>query len=110
MADDPVSDYLKAFREVGEARRRAMVLVDVISDADRKLQKEWRQVSVIDVGIEFGIAQDQRINGPSWPTGRELAEALAGYREAVFAAGAAYRKIPEAQRGVVAAPPVNRYG
>ena len=110
MASDPVSEYLKAFREAGEARRRAMVYVDVICDAARKLEKEWRQVSVTEAGMEFGIGQDARINGGSWPTAQELAEALARYREAVFAAGKAYLEIPDAQRGMVARPPVNRYG
>ena len=110
MASDPVSNYLKAFREAGEARRRAMVYVDVIRDAARKLEREWRQVSVTDIGVQFGIGQDLRVNGGSWPNAQELAEALAGYREAVFAAGRAYREIPEAQRGMVARPPVNRYG
>ena len=110
MASDPVSDYLQAFRKAGEARRKAMVYVDVICDAARKLEREWRQVSVTEIGIEFGIGQDLRINGGSWPNAQELAEALAGYRASVFAAGKAYRDIPEAQRGMVAVPPVNRYG
>ena len=110
MASDPVSAYLQAFREAGEARRKAMIYVDVICDAARKMEREWRQVSVTEAGIEFGIGQDLRINAGSWPNAQELADALAGYRAAVFAAGEAYRRIPEAQRGLVAAPPVNRYG
>ena len=110
MANDPVADYLTAFREAGEARRRAMVYVDVICDAARKLEKEWRQVSVTDLGIGFGIGQDARINGGSWPNAQELAEALANYRQAVFAAGRAYLAIPESQRSMVAVPPINRFG
>lgn len=111
MANDPISDYLKAFKELGEARRRAQVFIDVISNAAFKFEKEWRRVSVTDVGnVEWGIAQDLHINGGSWPTAQELAEALAEYRKAVLAAGNAFRSIPESQRGVVAAPPANRYG
>ena len=110
MSNDPVADYLKAYREAGEARRKAMVYVDVIRDAATKLQREWRQVSVTDVGAQFGAGQDLRINGGSWPSAQELADALAGYRMAVFAAGAAYLRIPEDQRGMVATPPINRYG
>jgi hypothetical protein len=111
MANDPISDYLKAFQEMGEARRRAQVFVDVITNAAFKFQKEWRRVRVTDVeNVEFGIAQDLHIHGAVWPNSQELAEVLAEYRKAVLAAGSAYRRIPEAQRGVVTAPPENRYG
>lgn len=110
MSNDPVSDYLEAYREMAEARRKAMVLIDVINDASRKFQKEWRQVSVTDVGIKFGWGQDAHINGRSWPTSLEMAEVLAAYRGAVLTASQAYVKIPESQRRLVNAPPKNQYG
>ena len=37
MSNDPVSDYLEAYREMAEARRKAMVLIDVINDATERI-------------------------------------------------------------------------
>ena len=109
MAADPISNYQKALRDVESSRRKAEDLVTLINDASAKLQRDWERVSVTDVQVGFSPAQDVHVNGRTWPSAQQLAEALAGYRTAVLDAGNAYRQIPEGQRGVVTPPPEHRH-
>jgi hypothetical protein len=108
MATEPISEYQKAIHNVDAAKAVAERLVAVISDAANKL-RNWQQVMVSCTSAGFppevAVTKSHSINAGEWPTGQQLAEALAAYHHALHEASNAYRRIPEGQRGVVQPPP-----
>jgi len=109
MTTDPIADYQEALTNLDTYRRVAERIVGIITDGATELQR-WRGVRVANTkpAIPFPakIARDRSIKADQWPTGQAIAEALAGYHDALHEVGNTYLSIPSDQKGVVRPPPV----
>jgi hypothetical protein len=108
MAENPLAKYLAALEALERAEHEAERIVSIITDAATRL-RNWKQVRITDVSVFFPTeataTRSSEINGRTWPSGVQLAEALSQYHAALREVGTAFRRIPADQRGVVQPPP-----
>lgn len=105
MTADRRSAYLDARNALDEATRRAEQVVDVVTDACRKLQ-DWRNVRVSNIRIPMEVSDTApSINGREWPTAQKLAESLAAWHHAHRAMLDALLAVPKPDRRGLPPPP-----
>jgi nucleotide-binding universal stress UspA family protein len=106
--DPPPRDaYAGALRELEACERDVLRLVALIRDAATHLDR-WPAVHVAHAGA--GFPKEVTMTGPSidaaqWPTGGQLADALAAWHAAVEEARTAWTHLPAAERADLSPPP-----
>ena len=111
MSGELISKYQAAFVSLDTAKKQAKQYVEIITDAARKLMGwEWITVNDTDPQIEFplNMSHSQSIIASKWPTGQQLAQALAEYHSALSMAINAWKAIPQASRIGIQPPPSHR--
>ena len=85
MTTDPIHSYQDALRALDEANRDAERIVNIIIDAGKKLDQNWRRVMISgsNIGFPAEVPYGQiHISADKWPTANQLADALAAWHNA----------------------------
>jgi len=101
------SRYLDTMSAVREREREALRLVGTIQQAAKDLD-HWQAVHVAGVGAGFPkevTMAGRTIDGATWPTGRQLADALAAWHDAAENARTAWARLAKAARSGMPSPP-----
>jgi hypothetical protein len=104
---DAVRRYLDALGQLQESEREVLGIVRTIQRAAKDLE-HWQVVHVAHAGAGFPkevTMAGRTIDGSTWPTGRQLADALAAWHGAAEDARAAWAHLPEDARSAMPAPP-----
>lgn len=99
--------YLGALEEVQEREREVLRIVATIQRAAKDLE-HWQAVHVAGVGAGFPkevTMAGRTIDGSTWPTGRQLADALAAWHDAAENARTAWARLPQPARSGMPSPP-----
>jgi hypothetical protein len=109
--DDRVAAYLESLDTVRETATNLIRIRKIIQGAAQALSQHWGRVMVDHVGEEYPIsiglaANVASINGQTWPTAVEIAEAISAAHTAYDQAQIAWKYIPEDQRRRLAPPPL----
>lgn len=103
---DPISDYQAKLQDFQAATNAIERMVQQIHDGSRALET-WRKVMVSNnSGFPAELLYSTlNKNARDWPTGQQIGERLSQWHALRNAVRAAYRQIPDAQRGVIQPPP-----
>jgi hypothetical protein len=100
MEEGTVQSYLQARRELERREREVLRLVHTVQRAAGVLER-WQCAEVTNVGLGFPKEVSilgRTIDGASWPSARDLAEALVAWHEAYEAALIAWNTLPPGAR------------
>jgi hypothetical protein len=108
-----VEQYQEVLRQLKLASEKAKSVVKIIVDAAESL-KYWQSVKIINSEREFPVLKNQGMHYPdidaqTWPSGEELANALADYRVSRAALQKAWDQIPEAGRVGLVDPGIPKF-
>jgi hypothetical protein len=107
MMTDLVQRYTEAREALLQQDTRVREVVARIRRAAAALE-HWRSVHVANAGVGFPkdvVMMDRVIDAKCWPTGLELAEALAAWHAAAEEAWAAWSRVPSSDRARLTPPP-----
>ena len=102
----PRDTYLDALRHLQQREREVLRVVSTIREAVKNLE-HWQAVHVAHAGAGFPkeVTMTGRvIDASTWPTGRQLADALAAWHSAAEAARVAWAHVPQAARAELPPP------
>jgi hypothetical protein len=110
MADstDPIAAYSAALNAFREADDLATCLVKLVREEASKLAGDkWKHAQVSNLGLQepLDLPVQLAINGSTWPTARQLGEALQQWRLAKRALATAWDVVPKKIRSSLEAPP-----
>jgi hypothetical protein len=111
MSEDPVRKYLDAKREFDSAYARIQNMLQTISEVHSGLHRPFTFI-VTNGGVEFSreaiATKTASLNAETWPSGKDIAEALAGLQETYRMVEASWKSIPETDRRNITPPPGRR--
>ena len=99
--------YVDALREVQHREHEVLRLVATIRKAAQDLE-HWRAVFVAHAGAGFPkevTMTGRAIDAATWPSARELADALEAWHAAAEVAQVAWARLPPDARAFVSPPP-----
>ena len=106
--EDPIAKYQDALTALAAAEREADGLAQVVVAAGLKL-RGWRGVGFSNgkppVSFPPDVLRADSINVSDFPTGQQLAEALASWHQAKHAAQNAFGQVPRDRRVGLQEPP-----
>lgn len=99
--------YLDALRELQEREGEVLRIVTTIQRAAKDLE-HWPAVCVVHAGAGFPkevTMAGRAIDASTWPTARQLADALAAWHETAEIARTAWARLPKETRSSLPSPP-----
>jgi hypothetical protein len=99
--------YLDALRELQGREGEVLRIVTTIQRAAKDLE-HWPAVCVVHAGAGFPkevTMAGRAIDASTWPTARQLADALAAWHETAEIARTAWARLPEETRSSLPSPP-----